>query len=120
MRTRKKTTGKSKRGPSRPQKKRTSEKNPIRDVHVVKRRGGHLEQFDERKAYASVYWSCRSAHLGEQDAEAIAEMVVSSLKAFLRDRRTIDSSEIFLFIYEQMQSLNYEAAYMYKTHLDLG
>lgn len=86
---------------------------------IVKRRG-HSEAFDERKAYGSIYFACRSAHLGEQEAEKLAEKTVSELKKYLKDKHSANSNEIFEFIGYHLTQLNADAGYMYKTHRDLS
>lgn len=53
------------------------------DKKFIVKRKGHQEHFDERKAYASIYFASRSAHLGEKEAETLANKVVSELKTYL-------------------------------------
>ncbi|HLC48668.1 MAG TPA: ATP cone domain-containing protein [Candidatus Norongarragalinales archaeon] len=92
---------------------------PIAISHVVKRKG-HLEPFDERKAYGSIYWAAKSAHLDEKAAEKIAESVVAELKIFVRQKHAVDSREIFGFICQKMRKIDPDAEYMYRTHLDIS
>lgn len=86
---------------------------------VVKRKG-HEEHFDDKKAYASCYFACRSTHMAEQECELISGMVVRRLKAFLAKRKRVDSGDIFHFIGEELQKIRPEAAFMYKTHRDIS
>ena len=88
-------------------------------THLVKRKG-HTEQFDEKKAYASVYWAARSAHVLEQPAEKLAEQVCKALLHWLGTKETVSSEELFQFIGHELVKLNPDAGYMYKTHRDLS
>ncbi len=88
-------------------------------VHIVKRKG-HLELFDEKKAYASIYWASKSAHLNELEAEFIAETVMKELNKFISTKKMINSSEIMKFVTEKMTKINSDAAYMYEKHMDIN
>lgn len=90
-----------------------------RIYHVVKRRG-QLEAFDERKAYASCYFACRSTHMKEQECEVISKMVLARLKQFIAKKRRVNSNEIFNFIGAELEKINDEVAFMYKTHRDIS
>lgn len=87
--------------------------------HVVKR-GGHSEPFDEKKAYASTYFACRSTHMREQECEMISKMILQRLKQDLAKRRETSSGEIFRLIGRELEKINPEAAFMYKTHRDIS
>lgn len=89
------------------------------ETHIVKRKG-HKEKFDERKAYASVYWACRSSHLHAQECEQIAQKVVSALQKHIHEKKEVDSAQIFEFIGKELQKHNEHVAYMYKTHRDIS
>ncbi len=91
----------------------------MEQTHIVKRKG-HLEKFDEKKAYASVYFACRSSHLGEQEAEKIAQKVLQSLTKEMAPQKEVSSDWIFSFISKEMEKHNKDAAYMYRTHRDIS
>ncbi len=88
-------------------------------THIVKRKG-HKEAFDERKAYASVFWACASAHGSRAECEQIAEKVVKALNAHLKRKKEIESAEIFEFLGNELQKHHSGAAYMFRTHRDLS
>ncbi|MBI5225181.1 hypothetical protein HY989_04895 [Candidatus Micrarchaeota archaeon] len=88
-------------------------------VHIVKRKG-HLELYDEKKAYASIYWASKSAHLNELEAEFIAETVMKELNAFIATKKMINSAQILKFVAEKMTKINSDAAYMYEKHMDIN
>lgn len=90
------------------------------DKKFIVKRKGHQEHFDERKAYASIYFSARSSHLGEQESEKLANKVVSELKTYLDKKESVTSNEIFEFIGYHLTQLNVDVGYMYKSHRDLS
>lgn len=90
-----------------------------RASHIVKR-AGHAEPFDERKAYASCYFACRSTHMREQECELISKAVVSRLRQWLAKKRQTSSTEIFQFIGRELEKINEDAAFMYKAHRDIS
>ena len=90
------------------------------DKKFIVKRKGHREHFDERKAYGSIYFACRSSHLSETEAEKLSNKVAIELKAYLADKKSANSSEIFEFIGYHLTQLNSDAGYMYKTHRDIS
>ncbi len=88
-------------------------------MHVVKRKG-HNETFDVKKVYASVYWASRSAHVGEQEAEKLAEAVSKKLNAWIRGKKVVGSKDIFRQVCVELAKRNADAVYMYRTHLDVS
>lgn len=88
-------------------------------VHIVKRHG-HKEPFDERKIYASVYAACLAAHVLHEEAESIANLVTREVKKEIEKAEEVTSGEIFRKAGEELEHLNKEAAFMYKTHLDIS
>ncbi len=88
-------------------------------THIVKRRG-HKQPFDERKIYASVYAACLAAHTNVEEAESAANLVTREVKKEIEKEEEIDSSQIFKLAGSELENLNKEAAYMYKTHRDIS
>ena len=91
----------------------------MEELHIVKRKG-HKEKFDEKKAYASVYWACKSSHMDAPKCELISEKTVEALKKHIKEKKEIDSSKIFEFLSKEMEKHDKNAAYMYKTHRDIS
>ncbi len=87
---------------------------------VVVKRKGQNQAFDEKKVYASIYSSCRSAHLSEQQSELYAQTVLDALLNFLKDFRAISSDKIFEFVAKELSKHHKDAGYMYKTHRDIS
>jgi transcriptional regulator NrdR family protein len=87
-------------------------------VTVVKRRG-HKENFNEEKAYASVYSACMECSLGVQKCEDVSQHIMTELKHFLKTRKEVNSTEIFGFILQKLAKISEPAAFMYETHREL-
>jgi len=88
-------------------------------VHIVKRKG-HKEPFDERKAYASVYWACASAHAKKEECERLSSKVIKALLESIADQKEVNSSVIFEFMGNELEKHHKDAAYMFRTHRDLS
>jgi len=85
---------------------------------VVKRRG-KMEPFDEKKVYASVYAACMDCALGENRSEAISQEITSEVKTFVKDKKGINTSEIFGFVLQKLARISEPAAFMYQTHREI-
>ena len=83
---------------------------------IVKRRG-HSEEFDEKKAYGSVYAACASAHYKEGECEKIAEEVTKKIKKLVADKKKIDSSAIRKKIKGELKKKDAELEFYYEEHL---
>lgn len=88
-------------------------------VHIVKRHG-HKESFDERKLYASVYAACLSAHVLHEEAESIANLVTREVIKWVVDKEDVTSEQVSKEAGKELEHLNKEAAFMYKTHRDIS
>ncbi len=88
-------------------------------IHIVKRKG-LKQKFDERKLYASVFAACRSAHCGDEESEATANLVTREVKKGLDKKKEVSSNEIFKQAGDELGHLNKDAAFMYKTHRDIS
>ena len=86
---------------------------------VVKRRE-HVEEFDERKVYASCYAACLNTQLKPRESEKISEKVSKEIKVWAKTRKSVDSSDIFKKIISAMKKHNKNAAFMYETHRDIS
>ncbi len=89
-------------------------------MHIVKRKG-HKEPFDERKAYASVYWACASAHVHKDECERIAAKVVKALNEFVdaQKQEQISSTALFDFLGDELEKHHKDAAYLFRSQRDL-
>lgn len=86
---------------------------------VVKRHGA-CHAYDERKVYASCYFSCRSCHLSEIKSEGIANKVSKSVKLWIRGKKEVSSEQIFKLITKELKRHDEDASFMYETHRDIS
>jgi len=87
--------------------------------HIVKRRG-HTEPYDERKAYASVYSACLSAHVPEQKAEKISAAVCKVVNKWIKSKKSITAHQLYAVMVRELKRHDKNAAFMYETHMDLS
>lgn len=83
--------------------------------HIVKR-GGHVESFDERKLYASVFAAAQSVREPSGSAELIAEATTESVKKWLSFKPEVTSNDIRRVAAAHIKVLHPDAAYMYLKH----
>lgn len=83
--------------------------------HIVKR-GGHLESFDERKIYASVYAAVLTLREPAGSAELIAHEVTDTVKKWLDAKHEVTSNDIRRVASNHLQVLHPDAAYQYTHH----
>ena len=88
-------------------------------IHIIKRRG-HKQEFDERKVYASVYAACLSAHVLQEEAENISNLVSREVKKWIEGKQEVPADHISKQAGDELEHLNKEAAFMYKTHRDIS
>ena len=87
--------------------------------HIVKR-GGHSEEYDERKLYASVYSACLAVREPSPTAELVAEKVCQDIDAWLGDKHEVTSNDIRRITADKLELYNPDAAYIYKHQRNLG
>lgn len=87
--------------------------------HIVKRKG-HTEPFDEKKLYASVYAACMTLRMEEEEAETIAQMVTDEVKNDIKKDKEVTSDKLQNAAAKYLKKYHPDAAYIYKTHLDVS
>lgn len=85
-------------------------------AHIVKRLKGHLEPYDERKLYASIYAACLSLRTPAGEAELTANKVCRDIEPWLARKTEITSLDIRHHAADQLKLYNPDAAYMYVRH----
>lgn len=88
-------------------------------AHIVKRHGS-TEEYDEKKVYASSYAAAMNVHLGEKASESIAEKVMADLNEWIAGKEKVESKEIFQEVFSVLGKHDKDAAFMYRTHLDIS
>ena len=86
--------------------------------HVVKR-AGHVEAFDARKIYASIYEACHAAHIPTAKSEKIAADVSAHIQKSVEKMDAISSRWIHGQISVALKKHHAGAAFMYETHRDV-
>jgi transcriptional regulator NrdR family protein len=89
-------------------------------THIVKRRKGPSEPYDERKLYASIYAACLSVRAAPADAELIANEVCRDLAPWLEQKPEVTSHDIRLHAAQHLERYNADAAYLYLHHRNVG
>lgn len=85
-------------------------------THIVKRMPGHIEPYDERKLYASIYASCLAVRTPTGEAELTAAKVCQDVQPWMAGRREVTSDDIRRHAYEHFAVYNTDAAYIYLHH----
>lgn len=88
--------------------------------HVIVKRKGHTEAFDERKVYGSCYFACRNSHLSEKESEEISGKVSALVAKWANKQKSFSSADIFRKLIEELNKHNKDAAFMYETHRDIS
>ena len=89
-------------------------------THVVKRRAGHRELYDNHKVYASCYAACLNTLVPKEEAEALCKKVTDEIDVWVGTKDVLTSDEIFKEVTRVMQKYNERAAFMYATHRDIS
>ena len=89
-------------------------------THIVKRRTGVSEPYDERKLYASIYAVCLSVRTQPADAELIAASVCRDFALWLENKQEITSADVRRRGAEYLDRYNTDAAYLYQHHHVIG
>ncbi|MBL7055514.1 hypothetical protein ISS07_01235 [Candidatus Woesearchaeota archaeon] len=84
------------------------------------KRQGHIEEFDERKVYASVYSACLNCHIEHTAAEKIAGKVCKEIKTWAKKEKAVNSNEIFKKVTIALKKHDKDVSFMYETHRDIS
>lgn len=87
--------------------------------HIVKRKG-HKEQFDDKKLYASIYAACMSLRMEDEEAETISQMVCDEVKSAIKNLEEVSSEKLQNEAAKSLGKYHPDAAYLYKTHMDIS
>ena len=96
--------------------KRTKDRTMLQ---IVKRKG-HTELYDERKVYGSCFFSCRNAHLSQQESEQICNKVAAQITKWIKKKKLVSSDDIFRALIHELNKHNEDAAFLYETHRDIS
>lgn len=86
---------------------------------LLVKRHGHMEEFDERKMYASIYSSALNAHLPDEEAESIADKVSKAVAKKLKSVDAITSKDIREAVVEELGEES-DIAFLYLNHYNIN
>ena len=87
---------------------------------MIIKRDEHLEEFNEKKIYTTVYESCLNAHLSKEKSTKIAKKILTNVKRKIGNKREIKSDFIFKLIIELLKKEEKDAAFLFETHRDVS
>lgn len=87
--------------------------------HIIKR-GGHSEEYDERKLYASVYSACLAVRVTPKTAELIAARVAAGIQQWLTSKSEVTSDDLRRQVSALLEYYDPDAAYIFKHQRNLG
>lgn len=87
--------------------------------HIVKRLG-HLEPYDVKKLYASVFAACLAVREPAPSAELIADSVSKSVHDWLENKHEVTSKDIFAQASKHLDGLHPDAGFIYKHHRNIS
>ena len=87
--------------------------------HMVKRQG-HMEKFDERKLYASIFASCLAAQIPERESEKISDSVSKQVIKDISKKDSITAHYIYMQVMRNLKKKDENAAFMYDSHMDIS
>ncbi len=90
-----------------------------KESHLVKR-GGHSEEYDERKLYASIFSSCIAVREPAATAELVANKVCQEINAWLHDKHEVTSADIRHMASASLHNYNQDAAWIYRHHRNVN
>lgn len=85
-------------------------------MKLIVKRAGHVEQYDERKLYASIFAVCIAVKEPLGTAELIAAEVQSQVEKWLEKKHEVTSNDIRRQASAALRSINSDAAYQYMHH----
>ena len=88
--------------------------------HFLIKRKGHLEAYDERKVYGSVYGACMTVGMGENQCELVARHVSGKISSQVKQKKIKTTSQITKKAAAELRKKNKDAAFMYETHRDIS
>ena len=77
---------------------------------------GHLEPYDERKLYASLYSSCLAVRTPTGEAELTAAKVCDDVRPWVMGKAEVTSRDIRTNASNHLKLYNPDAAYIYFHH----
>ena len=83
--------------------------------HIIKR-AGHVEAYDDKKLYASIFAACLVVREPVGTAELLAEKVTNEVEEWLKKKSEVLSNDIRRIAAKHLYTHNPDAAYAYLHH----
>jgi transcriptional regulator NrdR family protein len=94
-----------------------AKKDPKKHAHIVKRKG-HLEPYNEKKLYQSIYLAGLNCHYPKEKADAIAKGAMKTVHKWVHDRHVVTTKDIRNEVLKSVRDKH--VSLMYKHHLDIS
>jgi transcriptional regulator NrdR family protein len=82
-------------------------------IKLIVKRAGHVEEFEEKKLYASIYSACLAVREPVGTAEVLAEKVVQDVVMWLGKKHEVTSNDLRRVASQQLHAYNIEASHLY-------
>jgi len=89
-------------------------------VSTIVKKLERKQKFSDKKIYKTCYSACLSSQIEPKKSEEICKKVIKQIKNWLKGKKEITSDEISKKAHSILQKYNEDAAFMYKTHRDIG
>ncbi len=96
------------------------QKTHAESEHVLIKRKGRKEKYDERKVYGSVYGACMAVEMGERSCERVAGDVAKKVTKAVHSKEITTTEQITKKAAAELKKHAKDAAFMYETHRDIS
>ncbi len=92
----------------------------MKHLHIIKKRKGHKELFDEHKLRGACYRACLNAHLSEKKSEQICGKVLRDVKLRLKGKKLVSSKILNEYVISALKKYDEDAGFLFETHFDVS
>lgn len=82
-------------------------------MKLIVKRAGHIETYDEKKLYASVFAACLAVREPVGTAEVLSDRIISDVNTWIGKKHEVTSNDIRRIASEKLHSYNVEASHLY-------
>lgn len=82
-------------------------------MKLIVKRAGHVEQFDEKKLYASIFAAALAVREPVGTAEVLADRVVTDVTSWIGRKHEVTSNDLRRKASEFLHAYNIEASHIY-------
>jgi len=92
----------------------------MKHLHILKRKEGHKELFDEHKLKSACYRACLNAHLSDRKSKDISKKVCEEIKFKLKKVKSINAEVLNQYVVSILKKYDEDAGYLFETHYDVN